>query len=203
MTGIQEKTDIVYAIDSSRRVDDGMHSKMKNMVKAGLKSYTISPSETRAAIVGFGSQANTAVNLYEGANLTELEASVENLKQIGGPRRMNKALQLVRSDIFTNPLNSRSNSKKVVVLLTTGKNIGNSTGELPSAALGLRSEGVEVIVIAIGKEKHPKEVEIITGKSENTIFVDGMDGLPISLGILEARVREAGGIFLLYLRSTS
>ena len=193
---MKETTDVVYAIDSSRRVDADMYKRMKNLVKASLKSYDISPSDTRASVVGFGAQATVALPLSEGTDTGSIETALDSLNKIGGPRRMNKALRLIRSNIFANPVNARPNAKKVVILLTTGKNSGDGTGELPSVASDLRSEGVEVIAVVIGKDKDPDEINAITGKSGNAVYVDDMSKLPLAFGTLEAKVREIGGICL-------
>lgn len=192
-----ERTDVVYAVDSSRRIDEDMFNKMKQMVKASLKSYRISPVDTRAAVVVFGGDSRIELSLNEGTNLSKVESAIDGLTRIGGPRRMNKALRKISSDVISNPLNRRENAKKIVILLTTGKNSGDGTGELPSVALDLRSKGVEVIALVIGKEKDPKEIDTITGRNGNAVYVDDITKLPLSIGILEAKAREGGGNYLL------
>lgn len=168
---------------------------MKGMVKASLESFKFSPSNTRGAIVGFGAQATIAINLNEGTNMRNLEKAVDDLTRIGGPRRMNKALRKISSDIFANPLYKFPNAKKIVVLLTTGKNSGDGSGELPSVALDLRSQGVEVIPIVIGQDRNQQEIDTITGKRANPVYVNDINSMPLALGSLEANIREAGGIF--------
>ena len=171
-----------------------MYKKMKSMVKASLESFKFSPSGTRGAIVGFGAQSTIALNLKEGTDIRKLGRTVGDLTRIGGPRRMNKALRKIQSDIFANPLYKSPNTKKVVILLTTGKNSGDGTGELPSVALDLRSQGVEVIPVVIGQDKDQQEIDAITGKSANPVYVNNINNLPLALGSLEAHIREAGGI---------
>ena len=190
---ISGKKDIVFAVDGSRRVDEAMFGKMKKLVKASLRSYNISVPETNVALMQFGSDAEIKLRLTQGTNLDTVEKSVNDLARVGGPRRMNKALRVIRRDIF-NGL-KRNNVQRVVVLFTTGKNSGDGTGELPRVARDLRSQGVEVIVIVVGKEIDPKEIESITGKKGNDIIVGDVNKLPKVIGILEAKVREAGGEF--------
>ena len=190
---ISGKKDIVFAVDGSRRVDEAMFGKMKKLVKASLRSYNISVPETNVALMQFGSDAEIKLRLNQGTNLDTVEKSVNDLARVGGPRRMNKALRVIRRDIF-NGL-KRNNVQRVVVLFTTGKNSGDGTGELPRVARDLRSQGVEVIVIVVGKEIDPKEIESITGKKGNDIIVGDVNKLPKVIGILEAKVREAGGEF--------
>ena len=184
----------MFALDGSRRVDETMFRKMKNFVKASLKSYNISAPETSAALVQFGGDSEIKLRLNQGTNLGTVEQSVNDLARVGGPRRMNKALRVIRKDIFNNL--KRNDAQRVVVLFTTGKNSGDGTGELPSVARDLRSQGVEVILVVIGKESDPKEIDSITGKKGNAINVGDVNKLTEAIGIFEAKVRETGGELL-------
>ena len=195
LLGVKERTDIVFAIDSSGGVNGTMFNRMKKLVKATLGSFKFSPTDSRGAIVGFGSQPQLANNLYEGTDARTIESTIDRLNRIGGVKEMSRALRMIRTDIFGNPLNKVSHSKRVVILLTTGKNISDSASELERAALELRSQGVEVIPVVIGKENDQKKLDAITGKSSNLVFVDDARRLPLTLGPLEAKIREAGSMY--------
>ena len=170
-----------------------MYRKMKSLVKASLKSFSFSSSDSRGAVVGFGAQSKVAINFGEGTSKVNIEKAVDHLARIGGPRRMNKALRAIQSDIFANPLLEISDAKKTVILFTTGKNSGDGTGELPSAASDLRSQGIEVIPVVIGKESDQQEIDAITGQSVAPVYVDNISNIPLALGSLEANIREVGG----------
>ena len=171
-----------------------MFSRMKKLVKATLGGFKFSPSDSRGAIVGFGSQPQLATNLYEGTDAGTIESTIDRLNRIGGVKEMSRALRMIRTDIFANPLNKVSNAKRVVILLTTGKNISDSASELERAALELRSEGVEVIPVVSGRDSDHKKLDVTTGKSSNPIYVDDARNLPLAFGPLEAKAREAGSM---------
>ena len=194
LSGVKERIDIVFAIDSSSSVNDTMFRKMKKLVKATFGSFKFSPSDSRGAIVSFGSQPQLAVNLYEGTDVSKIESTVDRLSRIGGMKVLRRVLHMIRTDIFANPLNKLSSGKRVVILLTTGKNISETVDELEKAALELRSEGVEAIPIVIGKESDRKKLDAITGKSTTPVYVDEAPNLPLSLGPLEAKIRESGSM---------
>ena len=194
LSGIKEKTDMVFAIDSSSSVNDTMFGRMKKLVKATLRSFKISSSDSRGAIVGFGSQPQLANNLYEGTDARTIELTVDRLTRIGGIKGLNRVLRMIRTDIFANPLNKVSNSKRVVILLTTGNNISDSAGELEKTALELRSQGVEVIPVVIGRDSGHKKLDAITGKSTTPVYIDDARNLPLAFGPLEAKIREAGSM---------
>ena len=173
-------------------MNDTVFRRMKKLVKATLESFKFSPSDSRGATVAFGSQPHLANNLYEGTDAGTIESTIDRLNRIGGIKEMSRVLRMIRTDIFANPLNKVSNSKRVVILLTTGKNISDSAGELERTALELRSQGVEVIPVVIGKESDQEKFDAITGKSSNPVYVNDARNLPLSLGPLEAKIREAG-----------
>ena len=194
LAGIEERKDIVFAIDSSNSVNDTMFRRMKKLVKATLGSFKFSPSDSRGAIVGFGSQPQLANNLYEGTDARTIELTVDRLSKIGGVKGMKRVLRMIRTDIFGNPVYKVSNAKRVVMLFTTGNNTSDSAGELEKTALELRSEGVDVIPVVIGTESDQKKLDAIAGKSATPLFVDDARNLPVALGPLEAKIREAGGM---------
>ena len=171
-----------------------MFRRMKKLVKAALGSFMFSSSDSRGAIIGFGSQPLLAVNLYEGTDASKIESTVDRLARIGGMKVLMRVIRMIRSDIIGNPLNKVSSGKRVVILLTTGRNSSENAGELEKAALELRSEGVEVIPVVIGKESDQKMLDAITGKSTTPLYVDDARNLPLSLGTLESKIREAGSM---------
>ena len=195
LSGVKDRTNIVFAIDSSSSVNDTMFRRMKKLVKATLGSFKFSPSDSRGAIVSFGSQPQLAVNLYEGTDASKIESTVDRLARIGGMKVLRRVLHMIRTDIFANPLNKLSSGKRVVILLTTGKNSSDSAGELEKAALELRSEGVEVIPVVIGRESDRKKLDAITGKSTTPVYVNDAQNLPVAFGPLEAKIRESGSMY--------
>lgn len=193
IAGVSGKMDVVFAVDSSRRVDPEMFNKMKELVKASLASYNISESEARIGLVGFGDKAEISKKPADGASGSELEQSVIELKRIGGARRMNKAMRKMQAEIFNDAMNSKRKAKQVLVLFTTGKNSGDGSGSLPSTARSLRQQGVDIIVVSIGKEKDLNELQAIAGKLKNVIDIPSFEMLPNAIGVLEGKVQETTG----------
>ena len=196
--GITGKIDVVYAVDGSRRVDASMYEQMKNFLKSSLRSFNITESGAHIAVAQYGSRAEIKVNLNDGTNLARLDYIVGQLSRIGGPRRMNKALRLVNSDIYGKQDQSRVDAKRLLVLLTTGKNSGDGSGELPRVARELRDQGVEIVVVVIGKESDPSEILAITGKGGNTVKVSDAGNLDAAVGALEGTIKDAGGIKIVF-----
>ena len=187
------KLDVIFAIDGSRRVDETMFNKMKDFVQKSLKSFVISPLETHVGIVQYGDRAEIMIKPNDGISLSKLDDVTRKLSRIGGSRRMNKALRLVNSEIYGKPGETRPNAKKVVILLTTGKNSGDGSGELPRVARQLRDEGVEIVVVVVGKDADPSEIDAITGKKGGSITVEDPNNLKEAVGQLEEKLNDVKG----------
>ena len=191
--GVDGKLDVIFAIDGSRRVDETMFNKMKDFVQTSLKSFTVSPLETHVGIVQYGDRAEIMIKPNDGISLSKLDDVTRKLSRIGGARRMNKALRLVNSEIYGKPGETRPNAKKVVILLTTGKNSGDGSGELPRVARQLRDEGVEIVVVVVGKDADPSEIDAITGKKGGSIAVEDPNNLKEAVGQLEEKLNDVEG----------
>ena len=170
-----------------------MFNKMKDFVQTSLKSFAISPLETHVGIVQYGDRAEIMIKPNDGISLSKLDDVTRKLSRIGGARRMNKALRLVNSEIYGKPGETRPNAKKVVILLTTGKNSGDGSGELPRVARQLRDEGVEIVVVVVGKDADPSEIDAITGKKGSSIAVEDPNSLKEAVGQLEEKLNDVGG----------
>ena len=185
--------DIVYAIDGSRRVDAAMFQKMKSFVMTSLNSFNISQDGAHVGLVQYGGSTEIRQRLKDGTSRQGTRRNVELLTLVGGPRRMNRALRLVTRELFAKPGERRPFSKRVLILLTTGKNSGEGSGDLPRVALDLRQQGVEVIAVVIGKESDPAEIDAIIAKKANSVNVKDVDKLPFTIGQLEDKIKSPKG----------
>lgn len=192
--GVSQKVDVLYAVDGSRRVDEGMFKEMHDFLRSSVRSFNLSASESHAGILQYGDRAEILLKPKDGTSLMKFEDTANKLSRIGGARRMNRALKIVNKEVYGTPGEIRSGAKRIIILLTTGKNSGDDSGELPRVARELRDEGVEIMVVVIGKESDPKEIDTITGKKGGSIFVKDPRKLKEVVGQLEQMVNDLGGM---------
>ena len=178
--------DLAFAVDGSRNVDKNTFSKMKKFIKGALTVYTISNEKTHIGIAGFGGdKTNIVMPLSDGISVSLIENAVGSLERTGGPRRMNKAIRYIGSEMFTSKGGSRPDAEKVLVLLTAGKNSNDGKDDLPKAARQLKDKGIEVFVIAIGKDFGDEEIKAIASNPDNVAKVESAAELPQVLDQLE------------------
>ena len=188
--GVDGQLDIIYAVDGSKTVDSNMFNKMREFVLASLNSLVVSPSMANVGIVQYGEKAEILITPREGTSLPKLNDVTQTLFRVGGARRMNKALKLVDSQIFGKVGETRPGSKKVLILLTTGKNSEDGSDELPVIARKLRDEGVDIIAMVVGKNADPSEVEAITGRRGGSVSVESPNKLKDAVGKLEDMIKD-------------
>ena len=184
--GVSGKLDLIFAIDGSSKVYQSTFQKMLNFAKGALNSYTIGPNKTHVGVLGFGGNKNTVVlQLKDGTSKSIAENSLRLLKRVGGPRRMNKAIRFVSSEMFSLKGGGRRDAAKALVLFTTGKNDAVEKLDLPKAEKALKDSGVKAFVIGVGKDVDADEMNLIATDPENTENLDKVDDLPSVLGPVE------------------
>ena len=192
--GVDGQLDVIYAVDGSRRVDSNVFNKMREFVLTSLKSFVISRSAANVGIVQYGEKAEILITPRQGTSLPKLNDVAQKLSRVGGVRRMDKALKLVNSEIIGKASETRPGSKKVLILLTTGKNSGDGSGELPRVVRMLRDEGVDIIAVVVGKNADPSEVEAIIGRRGSLVSVESPNNLKDAVGQLEDKIKDLKGM---------
>ena len=156
MIPLEDKTDIVFLIDTANGVTAEILAAEKSFVKSLARLFGVSPRGPRGSAVMYGSNTYTLSRLSE----PEFERRVDRASLRGTTRRMDVALERAAQIL------SNSVGRKVVVLLTAGKQ--GSTGKpLEDAILPLRDLGAHTYVVAIGRKPSAQEIaKIIRGPQE-------------------------------------
>ena len=197
ISGISATLDVVYAVDTSSDVSEKILKRMKSFIANSLSVYSISSSQTtRVGILQYGNGAMVQLFLKDGFQKLSITNSINELKLTGGPRQMQEAIRKVSSDMFTASAGSRSDSEKVLVLITTGRNYPLGKSDLPKAANKLREKGAKVIVVTIGDE-NPDATDIVNNPDK--IIKGDSEMLNEIIGELEKEIGKSIGKFVLEL----
>ena len=177
---------MVFAVDASREVDPKTLEKMQEYVKAALKLYSISSSNTHVGLLTYGGEhVNVTLPVSAGTQTSTAEQALNYLRLVGGPRKMNKAVRFANSEIFSVKGGSRPNVNRVLVLLTAGKNNAEGKNDLPKAAKVLKERNIDVIVIGVGNSVDDEELTQVATNPDNYVKITDATQLPDALGPLE------------------
>ena len=184
------KVDVGFVLDSSGSLKDD-YGKEKNFLKALAAIFGVSEQGARAGVVTFSFDAEHSVKLNDHYNLASFSDAVDNIPLMGYTTRIDKALRLTQSQMFSIANGGRPGVSKVVVLLTDGSQTQDAGAENPAVvAEELRSMGYKVLAVGIGSGVNSTELAHITGASANVYSAATFDEL-ISQKFLD-KINQAG-----------
>jgi len=95
----------------------------------------------------------------------------------GGETRIDIALKLTNTEVFTKERGARDNAQKVVFLLTDGVQTNPKKNDPVVQAEALRRRGATIYAIAVGKEIDVNELKLITGDRAKVFHEATFDNL--------------------------
>ena len=96
----KSKLDLGFIVDSSGSLKREYH-KEKEFVKSLAESFGIGLSTTRAGIITFSYYAELSVKLSQYDSVDEFKGAVDGLPMMGSTTRIDKALKLAQTSLFT------------------------------------------------------------------------------------------------------
>ncbi|KAK3745599.1 hypothetical protein QZH41_005840 [Actinostola sp. cb2023] len=182
--------DIIFLMDSSSPVGTREYLKEKEFVKSLAKSLKVGPGHSRAALITYGSRASRVVN-FDGTNtLKDFEFAVDSAGKVGGPRRIDSALDTAATMLDE----SRPNVPKIVVLMTAGRtSLTGAYKALDAAAKPLRDRGAKTYVVAIGAEPNQNELLPVVESPRDIFRIQSFDLLPIEMPSTARRIGDQTG----------
>ena len=139
--------DVVFVMDSSSNVPFYDFKTEKDFVKDLARYLNVSPGNSRAAVVTYGSRAAEVIGFDIRRSVSDFETAVDNSPYINGRRRIDRSL-----DKIVEIMNARPTATKLVVLLTADKQLSEFGTTTPArAAKPLWEKGVNIFIIAIGR----------------------------------------------------
>ncbi|XP_066915369.1 collagen alpha-6(VI) chain-like [Clytia hemisphaerica] len=184
------KVDVGFVLDSSGSLKDD-YGKEKSFLKALAATFGVSEQGARAGVVTFSFDAEHSVKLNDHYDLASFNDAVDNIPLMGYTTRIDKALRLTQSQMFSIANGGRPGVSKVVVLLTDGSQTQDAGAENPAVvAEELRSQGYKVLAVGIGGGVNSTELAPITGAQSNVFSAATFDEL-ISQEFLD-KLNQAG-----------
>ena len=161
-------------MDSSAAVPLEDYKKEKEFVKYLARYLNVSPGNSRAALVTYGNRAAEVVGFDLNRPLSNFQAAVDRAPFAGGDRRIDQALDKT-SQIMAD---ARPTARKIVLLLTSGKQASASGSKTPGeAAIPLLKGGVYSYVVAISLKLDISELRPLVQESSHIFRMGSFDDL--------------------------
>ncbi|KAM9837953.1 integrin alpha-M-like [Aulostomus maculatus] len=174
------QADIAFLLDGSGSVGAEDFNRMKDFVKNLVKSFQ--GKDIKFAIAQF-STSSTIHYYFDTFDANDWKSQIDRIKQLTGWTYTSSAIRKVVNTVFSAHRGSRSNVKKVLIVITDGES--NDESELkPAADL---AEGKNIVRFAIGvgsaftKPRAIKELETIASSppASHMFQVENFDALEI------------------------
>ena len=107
-----------------------------------------------------------------------LRNAIDHIPLMGQTTRIDRAFRLVQSEMFAKENGGRENVPKLLILMTDGSQTEDLGAEDPAdIADELRADGITVIVVGVGADVDPQELNFIAGGDDKTFTVSSFDQL--------------------------
>merc|ERR1712168_869890 len=157
-------TDLGFILDSSGSLRTDF-DREKKFLKNIAERFAISEKGSHAAVVSFSYEAKLEIKLTDHYDQKSFEQAVDAIPLVGSITRIDLALTAARDQLFAKSNGARDGVSQALVLITDGSQTYNTPGAVNPSAISdkIRDSGVNVVVIGVGSQVNPKELDDLAG----------------------------------------
>ena len=152
-------------VDGSDSLTEEEFENLKQFATSVVESYSISPLDTRVAVLEYSNRPRIVSTLSDGVSTGQVVQTIQNLIPSRGRYSVtSEALEQAARNVFSRHAGARSGVPKTLVLITHSR----STSSVPvsQAVQRLRAAGVRVYVVGVGSRVDTQELKgIAAGES--------------------------------------
>ncbi|XP_013869361.1 integrin alpha-M [Austrofundulus limnaeus] len=166
----QTQADIAILLDGSGSVKPNEFQNMRTFVKNLIGAFQ--GKDTRFAIIQFSSRIVIHYK-FNTFSTTGWKFDINNIYQLGGGTMTAAAIKIVVNDVFSQNAGSRSNAKKILLVITDGES--HDGNNLPEVIQSANDKNIVRFSIGVGnafkKDKARRELELIASEpSKDFVF---------------------------------
>lgn len=167
-----DDADVAFVVDTSGSINDENFIKQKDFIKVLASSFDPSLDQHQLGLISYSSEAQMEVSFLDKVDTIQFERAVDRVPHTKGRTRLDKALKLAASQMFSANGGTRLRKRKIMVILTDGRQSRDpDTIPLQDAVRPLRQLGVRIYTVAIGDEVDLKELYQVTERKEDVFPV--------------------------------
>ena len=171
--------DVGFILDSSYSLRY-KYKEEKYFLKSLAASFDLTNRDVKASVVTFSSFPELSIKFNEHDKTDTFNAAIDRIPLMGFLTRIDLALRLTQSKMFTPENGARENYPKVLVLITDGaqtKPRGRPYEDPALVANELRKSGVYFVVVGIGDQVVYDELISIAGDEKRVFTSTSFDEL--------------------------
>ncbi|XP_048579839.1 uncharacterized protein LOC5504566 isoform X2 [Nematostella vectensis] len=167
------KADLGFLMDASRSIGEEDFQKERDFVKSLASSYAL--DETLTGVITYSDEAKIVIPLGH-FTADGFRQAVDRVRYTHGRTRIDKALKLAASDLFTQ--NGGRGVPKLMVILTDGVQTPDPDAvPLDQAVIPLRKKGVKLFAVGVGPYVKPSELRLLVESEADLFYAKDFDDL--------------------------
>ena len=140
---------------------------MKKFAHQIVDSFSISQQNARFAALVYGSNASIEFNFVRYDSDIEVKQAIQSLPYLKSKTRIDKALEIAKSDLFSLQGKVRSRRPMILLVFFDGT-VTRSMTDLETVSQPLKDYGVKIIAVGVGPEVNRYQLKKIA--EDNAIF---------------------------------
>lgn len=184
----EAKVDLAFILDSSGSIEGEAFAEAKDFIVKVAQTFTISPQKTHVALMIYSDQAQIMKRFGEINSQRSLRTDLDALPHLKGKTRIDLALKMAGTSLFSSSGGMRSSSTvaKVAIVITDGRQTPAPDGiRLDEAAARLLVNGVKVLSIGIGDNIDQEELNMMVENPEKyTFWAESYRALKVQLATI-------------------
>ncbi|BFZ22814.1 hypothetical protein BsWGS_25853 [Bradybaena similaris] len=158
-----QPVDLFLAVDSSGSIGLDNYKYNFELISRILSAYTIGENATKVSLLTYGTSVKPRFRLSPDKDY--IDQQLKNVPYQGSTTNTHLALLYILNGGYNDPANgARPTARKVIVLITDGKS--TIPDETLKAAEAVKSQGLVIAVIGVGKDVDQDELNAVASKPE-------------------------------------
>lgn len=180
---------LVIATDKTKGTDLAVQTATKDLLKALLKSYDLSPTGANIGLLSYGNAAREVLVPRSGYNREVIEQYIDQVAYEDGPRDVEGAVSSAYNMLVA-PSYTRRFARKQLLLTILGGSVNSRSLEVLSSQL--RRSNIRPIIFAVNVPNARTLLPLVE-ESEDLIVVEDTELIGSSLGKIEERSGKNAG----------
>ena len=182
---LMQRKDGMFLVDSSAGLSTSQFESQIDFIKAIAKYLNVSPPSTRLGVITYNSSPQLSIDVDSYDSLSAFYTLLDALPQLGGGRRLDKALELAAVSFRK----TQDGIPKFLVVLAEGRyDTEPDIKPFAEVVKPLQEMGVTVYVIGIGTSVSLKELNTMVEKPGNVLTVKTFDDLLRDVGPIASHI---------------
>ena len=144
-----------------------MFGESKVLLRNLAATFVVGHNAARIGVVSFSYFSKLNIKLKDYSSIESFSKAVNNISLMGYTTRLDRALRFTREELFSIVNGARTGVPRLMIVIIGSSQTRDGVAEDPiKIAEELKSEGISIVVIAIGDEVEQSEIEYIFGASK-------------------------------------